>query len=316
MTPFPAGATPLRCPVCAGPLAPAAGPRPPLTCPAGHRFDAAKQGYYNLLTGQGTGFREDTAAMVAAREAFLGAGHYAPLADAVAQAAATAVRDGGRAEPRGGPSGAARDGVVRVLDAGAGTGYYLGRVLDRLRDDGYRVEGIAVDLSRYGMRRAARLPGTTALVWDLWRPLPLADASVDVLLNVFAPRNGGEFARVLAPGGTAVVATPLAEHLAEAAGPLGLLSIAPGKEESVAARLGAGFGPAGLREVRTRMRLGDDDAVALALMGPAGHHSDEAGVRARLAASPLPETVSAAFRVQSFPRLPGVPPAAEDRPQG
>ena len=49
------------------------GPR--LQCPAGHSFDAAKQGYYNFLTGKGTAFTADSAAMAASRAACLDSGH-------------------------------------------------------------------------------------------------------------------------------------------------------------------------------------------------------------------------------------------------
>ncbi|MFD1214791.1 putative RNA methyltransferase, partial [Arthrobacter sp. GCM10027362] len=71
----------LLCPVCAADMLPngqrvAEGIR----CTQGHRFDGARQGYINLLTGRGTSFIPDTAAMVSARGAFLAAGHYAPLA--------------------------------------------------------------------------------------------------------------------------------------------------------------------------------------------------------------------------------------------
>jgi 23S rRNA (guanine745-N1)-methyltransferase len=289
----------LSCPVCQRPLGPAEAVSGPLVCGGGHRFDAARQGYFNLLTGKGTAFREDTAAMVQARADFLAAGHYADLADEVARRVAAASR------------GAAH---TRILDAGAGTGYYLSAALAAVRAQGAAATAVAMDISRFAMRRAARLEHTTALVWDLWRPLPLADASVDVVLNVFAPRNGAEFRRVLRPGGTAVVVTPLPEHLAEAAGPLGLLAIAGGKEESVAAALGEGFELASTAEVRSAMRLTEDDAARLALMGPAGHHLDPEALRGRLSASRLPPTVTAAFRVQSFRRTER--PAGEHTPQG
>ncbi|GAA3689867.1 methyltransferase domain-containing protein [Arthrobacter ginkgonis] len=277
----------LLCPVCGEAL-----DRLPRTllCAAGHRFDAAKQGYFNLLTGKGTPFREDTAEMVAARAEFLGAGHYAPLAEAVAETVLDSLPEAGGAD-------------LRVLDAGAGTGYYLGAVMERFRTaTGGEASAVALDISRYAMRRAAKVPGTTAMVWDLWRPLPLADASVDVVLNVFAPRNGAEFARVLAPGRTAVVVTPLPGHLGEAAEALGLLSIAPDKEATVAAALGDAFAAGPVREVRAGLHLDVDDAVRLAVMGPAGHHLDAAALRARLHADGVPPVVTAAFRVQAFTR--------------
>ncbi|KWX07258.1 hypothetical protein TR74_19335, partial [Carbonactinospora thermoautotrophica] len=104
----------LICPYCAAGLALA---ERTLRCRAGHTFDVARQGYVNLLPGgsrpAGSG---DTAAMVAAREAFLAKGHYAPLARCVAQhASAGEIAD---------------DGCV--VDVGAGTGYHLAEVLARL----------------------------------------------------------------------------------------------------------------------------------------------------------------------------------------
>ena len=87
-------------------------------CGAGHSFDAAKQGYFNLLVGKGTVFEADTADMVAARFDFLSAGHYRPLAEAVAAAVAAPVSAGT---------------PFTVLDAGTGTGHYLRAVLDVAR---------------------------------------------------------------------------------------------------------------------------------------------------------------------------------------
>ncbi|MFP3468351.1 SAM-dependent methyltransferase, partial [Leifsonia sp. SIMBA_070] len=64
---------------------------PFLACGRGHRFDAARQGYFNLLTGAGTKFSADTAEMVQARVDFLGAGHYLPMARELARLVAEAA---------------------------------------------------------------------------------------------------------------------------------------------------------------------------------------------------------------------------------
>ncbi|GHD12671.1 putative RNA methyltransferase [Zhihengliuella salsuginis] len=276
----------LRCPVCAARLV--RRDRTQLACSSGHRFDAAKQGYFNLLTGRGTSFREDTADMVAARADFQAAGHYESLADAIAEAVGAHGRLPGDGEP------------LRLLDAGAGTGYYLDRVLGRRKPGA--AEAVAADISRYAMRRAAKLADTLALVWDVWKPLPLADASIDVLLNVFAPRNGAEFRRVVRPGGIAVVVTPLPEHLRDVAETLQLLEIAGGKEAAVAETLGDAFAPVSSGTVRTTLELSRDDALRLAVMGPAGHHLDADGLRARLADGPAVLETTAAFRVQVLRR--------------
>jgi 23S rRNA (guanine745-N1)-methyltransferase len=79
----------LLCPVCRQELQPVhdggKGRVRALACPERHSFDAARQGYFNLLVGKGTAFESDTAEMVAARAAFLDAGHYGPLAGALAR---------------------------------------------------------------------------------------------------------------------------------------------------------------------------------------------------------------------------------------
>ena len=150
----------LRCPHCTGPLADAG---PAVRCPRGHGFDVARQGYLSLLAGGGGTSTADTAAMVQARAAFLGAGHY----DALSEAVAAAV---GR-----GP----------VVDVGAGTGHHLARVLDRVEGP-----GLALDLSKHAARRAARAhPRAGAVVADAWRALPVADAVAGTVLSVFAPRH-------------------------------------------------------------------------------------------------------------------------------
>ncbi len=51
----------------------------------------------------------------------------------------------------------------------------------------------------------------------------MRDAVAALVLNVFAPRNGAETTRVLAPGGLLAVVTPTERHLEELVGPLGLL---------------------------------------------------------------------------------------------
>jgi 23S rRNA (guanine745-N1)-methyltransferase len=69
--------------------------------------------------------------------------------------------------------------------------------------------------------------------------LPLADACADLMLDIFAPRNGAEFHRVLRPGGALLVVTPHPDHLAELVGPLGCsTSIRPRPTGSTAVSAG------------------------------------------------------------------------------
>jgi 23S rRNA (guanine745-N1)-methyltransferase len=249
-----------------------------LCCGRGHRFDAASQGYFNLLTGRGTAFEADTAAMVQARIDFLESGHFRPLVDAVCAAA--------------------REFAVErpvVLDVGAGTGYYLGAVQERVPASA----AVALDISKFALRRAARLlPRALCLVWDVWRPLPIEEGSVDLLLNVFAPRNPAEFARVCRDGGVLLVVTPLPHHLREIAEAARLLDIRPGKGDDVAAGLVDSFDMVRARIVEFTMTLSPVDVRNVAAMGPAGHH----GAPVEIDSIPQDLSVTAAFTVQTFRR--------------
>ncbi len=267
----------LRCPHCGRQLTRAGGS---LRCGAGHSFDIARRGYVSLLQPGARG-GGDTAAMVRAREEFLATGHFAPVAAALADAAAAAT--GRETRPSREPG--------CVLDAGAGTGYYLAAVLDRLPG----LAGLALDASGHALRRAARAhPRIGAVGCDAWRPLPVADAAADVVLNVFAPRHGAELRRVLRPGGRLLVVTPAADHLAELTGPLGLLSVDERKRERLADNLGPSFDLVAEREHRGAMTLSHQEMAALAAMGPSSWHASQAATAERVASLPDPLTVTRA----------------------
>jgi len=298
---MPDGAWPLLCPACSEDLlverradARVAG----LSCPAGHRFDAARQGHVNLLTGRASKFREDTPAMVASRERWLASGGYAALGEALAAAAVRHVRP--RAEP------------LTVVDTGSGTGWYTRRVLDGLEGAGHRARAVDMDLSRAGAQRAARDPRVLSLVWDTWRAWPLRGACADVLLDVFAPRNEPEFARVLSPGGVALVAVPLPGHLSELADEAGLLGIDRHKEERLAAIFGPGWEELPPSEVHARLSLAPEDAADLAHMGPAGHHRDREEILAGLRPGGV-RSVGAHVRLHAYRRGEVIP---VDHPRG
>ncbi|MET9260184.1 putative RNA methyltransferase [Amycolatopsis sp. NPDC004079] len=247
----------LRCSVCAEPVSLTGRT---LRCERRHSFDLARQGYVNLLHARIPAGTADTAPMVDARAAFLSSGAYAPLADAVASAAGSAP------------------GLI--IDAGAGPGYYLSRVLDDAPD----AVGLALDVSAIALRRAARAhPRLGAAVWNLWEPWPVGDGVASVVLDVFSPRNAAEFHRVLAPGGKLVVASPLPGHLSEL-GDL-VLAVDSRKEERLEAALGGLFvRESGVEVVRTQPFSAAQvrDVVA---MGPAGFHLDRDGRRERLDAA-------------------------------
>ena len=279
-------APPLLCPVCSQPLQPAAeetaGRR--LSCLSGHSFDAARQGYFNFLVGKGTPFEPDSAAMVEARVNFLSRGHYLPLTEAVASAVVPSLG----AHPA-------------ILDSGTGTGHYLRAVLDAAAAAGRPAAALGLDISKFALRRAARLnPEALNVVWDVWRPLPLADSSVDAITVIFAPRNPGEFARVLRPGGRLVVVTPRPGHLSAVAALTGMLGIEESKEERLGQAMAGHFHVHSTLPVDIPLQLSRQDAADLALMGPAGHHLHRQSVAERLVSIPEPVPVDARFQVTVF----------------
>ena len=267
----------MRCPHCGQDLAESG---TVLRCPSRHTYDVSRQGYVNLLPGDAGSSNADTAAMVAARDRFLSAGHFAPIADAVA----------GQAVAHAAPSGC-------LLDIGAGTGYYLASVLESMPSR----TGIAADLSKHSARRAARAhPRMASVVADVWSSLPLHDRSVALIIDVFAPRNPAEFHRVLHPGGAVVVVTPLPDHLRELVVPLSLIGAEPDKLDRLGEKMGGLFERADTCEVTCAMALSHEDVLAVAQMGPSAWHTDSQALGSAVKRLPEPFTVTLGVTVSVF----------------
>lgn len=159
-------------------------------CAAGHTFDVARQGYVNLLTvdRKHSLHPGDTKAQVASRKAFLDAGHYAPIAEALKEIL--------RAEA-----------PASVLDVGCGEGYYL----TCAAPDGAEVWGL--DISKDAVRYAAVRNKSACWIVGTAAHLPFAEESLDCLVSMFALTMPEEFCRVLKPGGLFVQVTAHPEHL-------------------------------------------------------------------------------------------------------
>ncbi|MGC1210503.1 MAG: 23S rRNA methyltransferase, partial [Micromonospora sp.] len=140
-------------------------------------------------------------------------------------------------------------------------------------------------------------PRAAAALADTWQRLPLADASTRVLLNVFAPRNGAEFHRVLDPAGALLVVTPAEDHLAELVDALGLLTVDPGKADRVAGSLAGHFTEESSTVHRTRLALTGPEVATLVGMGPSAWHTDPARLAERITALSEPVTVTVAVQL-------------------
>jgi len=163
-------------------------------CANGHSFDLARSGYLNLLQPQDRRSRTpgDSPEAAAARRRFLDAGHARPLVDAIVRA--LPLRSG-----------------AALLDAGCGEGHHLAAF-----QHAYGAETCGMDISVPAIDLAARRHRHALwIVGNADRFLPFAGASLDAITSITARMNPEEFRRVLAPGGTLLVAIPAAEDLIE-----------------------------------------------------------------------------------------------------
>ena len=185
------------CPICSARLS-----RSPegYVCPNGHSYDRAREGYVHLLPANRKHAKNpgDDREMVGARNRFLSRGYYAPLRQALCQLALKYAGPG-----------------ATLLDSGCGEGYYTAGLWESLTGAGLQPRLAGIDLSKPSVRLAAkRVPRGEFAVASAYH-LPLADQSVDLLLNCFSPLAREEFCRVLRPGGTFLYVVPAARHLWE-----------------------------------------------------------------------------------------------------
>lgn len=180
------------CPVCKSPLF---YDERTVSCKNGHSFDRAKSGYVNLLQSnrKHAAIPGDNKEMVAARRAFLSAGYYAPLQQAVAEEV---------------KKYAAFDGAT-ILDVGCGEGYYTKAIAEAAANA--NIAGI--DISKSALSVAAKHVKSVQFAVGSVFHLPVADNTCDLVTELFAPYCGKEFARVLKPGGVFLSVIPGARHL-------------------------------------------------------------------------------------------------------
>ncbi|QGN38645.1 23S rRNA (guanine(745)-N(1))-methyltransferase [Klebsiella oxytoca] len=180
------------CPLCHAPLSRRDNS---YICPQRHQFDLAKEGYVNLLPVQFKRSRDpgDSAEMMQARRAFLDAGHYQPLRDAICACLHTFA-------------------PTDLLDIGCGEGYYT-HAFAAIAERSW-----GLDVSKSAIRAAAkRYPQVSFCVASSQR-LPFEEASLDAIVRIYAPCNALELARVVRPGGWVITATPGPRHLMELKG--------------------------------------------------------------------------------------------------
>ena len=280
----------LICPHCGGDLRQNGAS---LICSGGHTANIARQGYVSLLGKHGGTHTADTSEMIAARERIIGEGLFEPVAGAIE----VAVSD-----PR-------LEGVEgAVVDLGSGPGHYLERALEGAPN---RI-GIAVDNSKFAARRAARChPRASAVVADVWDEIPLRSGSAAVVLNVFAPRNGEEILRVLAPGGHLVTVTPGPSHLKELIEPFSMISVDADKEDRLRETLGPLADGLEDSKVDWTLNLSRAEVADLIAMGPSAGRLEAGSLETALdqLEYPHPVTGSVTVSVAEKPHTSGPSPS-------
>ena len=86
-----------------------------------------------------------------------------------------------------------------LLDTGCGEGYYTEGIYQALRSAGKEPVMAGIDISKFILKTAAkRRSGIEFAVASSYH-LPVADSSIDLLINCFSPLALSEFHRVLRP---------------------------------------------------------------------------------------------------------------------
>ena len=183
------------CPICGAPLERG---ESAYVCPNRHSYDIAREGHTYLLPAnrKHSKMPGDDKGMAAARRAFLDKGYYAPLRGALCQLAVSLTGD-----------------TPRVLDTGCGEGYYTAGIRHALLEAGKVPQMAGIDISKFILRLAARREKSIEFAVASSYRLPVADESIDLLLNCFSPLALEEFRRVLVPGGHFLYVVPSERHL-------------------------------------------------------------------------------------------------------
>ena len=186
-----AAASAFACPICQENLTLV---ETSLKCSNRHSFDLAKFGYVNLAPQikQSANYDKEN---FQNRQQILEAGFYQTILETISDLLATSKTS------------------QTVLDIGCGEGFYSRKLQESHLDKTI----YAFDISKDSVQIAAKSEPNWAVNWfvgDLAR-LPIEDASMDILLDIFSPANYGEFRRVLSKDGILIKVIPTENHLKE-----------------------------------------------------------------------------------------------------
>ncbi len=178
-----------RCPVCHATLEKIVGTS--VVCHNHHVIDFNKHGYLHLLNNNG-GTEYDRQMFVDRRQ-LLSAGLFKPIIHQIA--AGLPVRP------------------LQILDVGTGEGTPLMQLAGQRHQQADTLVGF--DIAKSGIQLATQLSFNGFFCIADLRNLPFADASFNVVMELFSPSDYQEFERVIAPGGELIKIIPNANYLIE-----------------------------------------------------------------------------------------------------
>ena len=168
-----------------------------LKCKNKHSFDLAKLGYVNLdpQVKQSKAYDKSN---FQNRQLILEAGFYQPILKKLLEILSSLPQHD------------------NLLDIGCGEGYYARNLQAQLPAKHI----YAFDLSKESIQLAAKSDHSLTVNWfvgDLAH-IPIQDASMDMILDIFSPANYQEFQRVLQKNGLLIKVIPNSQHLQEIRG--------------------------------------------------------------------------------------------------
>jgi 23S rRNA (guanine745-N1)-methyltransferase len=153
---------------------------------------------------------------------------------------------------------------ITLMDAGCGEGYYLHHIQENLPNNlRKKAELVGFDISKWAVQHSAKRCDGTWFVGSN-RHIPMTDASVEILFDMFGFPDYSSFLRVLAPNGKLVRFTPGDSHLIE----LREIIYPNVKPRSERTKYPETFRLVSAKRITYEMTLGPEDLNNLLLMTP------------------------------------------------
>jgi len=233
-------------------------------CRNNHCFDISRKGYVNLLlpSHKGPGDPGDSKEMMESRRKFLYKGFYENFSNSLNEILINDVANIDSSKE------------INILDAGCGEGYYTWRLKESLSSIGHKenINMYGIDVSKVAIHYASGRDKSIRFAVASTYHIPILPGCMDYIFCIFAPRDEGEFSRILKPSGKLIVAAPGARHL------FNLKKVLYGKTELIGQKGTVGEGFKLLEQINVSYNIhleSNADILNLLMMTPYSRHTDQ-----------------------------------------